>query len=324
LAFTPIFIVGVPRSGTTLLRVLLDSHSQIAALSETPWLLGAYGAEPSLREVLQGLMEGPYGVVRNVSGVQSQDVLAAGRCLIAEMFEPLLKKRNKQMLAFKTPDDIRHLDFLLSFMPHAYYIHITRDGRDVSMSLLAKKGTFFKDLKEYRRVSYGNVFRRWVEWEQRARKLLSQDGIRVIHLRYEDLIADPHRELRRITDFLGVPFELQMLDYAAKDHDYPKWEAGSTDVAGMGGLSPAPVGRWRQARMTPEILHTLMKYDDALADLGYERSRLAPGYLDRALASAVPLIQPILEAASRLRRLWLRPLSLLYFRLGKSHRSQGR
>ena len=51
MAFSPIFIVGVPRSGTTLLRVLLDSHSGILALPETPWLSGAYGGPLSLRQL---------------------------------------------------------------------------------------------------------------------------------------------------------------------------------------------------------------------------------------------------------------------------------
>src|SRR5438046_2599807 len=67
LAFAPIFIIGVPRSGTTLLRVLLDSHSEIAGLPETPWLLGAYGSEISLKAMLSGLIDGPYGAVRNVT-----------------------------------------------------------------------------------------------------------------------------------------------------------------------------------------------------------------------------------------------------------------
>src|SRR5215472_7987272 len=131
-AFAPIFIVGVPRSGTTLLRVLLDSHSEIAALPETPWLLGAYGPDPSLRAVLQGLIDGPYGAVRNISGVDEDDVLAAGSALLERLFAPMLQARNKTHLVLKTPADIRHLDFLIRLLPAARFIHITRDGRDVA------------------------------------------------------------------------------------------------------------------------------------------------------------------------------------------------
>jgi hypothetical protein len=304
-AFAPIFIVGVPRSGTTLLRVLLDSHSQIAALPETPWLLGAYGPEPSLRGVLQGLIEGRYGAVRNVKGVEPDHIIAAGRAFLAAMFEPTLKARGKCMLAFKTPADIRHLDFLLKLAPNAFYIHITRDGRDVAMSQLAKRGSFFDDLKEYRRIGFANLLQRWAEWEGRIRSLLYRDGVRVVHVKYEDLIADPARELERITAFLGLPFEAGMLDYASLDHDYPNWEAGSTDVARQKGVSGASAGKWRQTRITAEMLHALMKHDPLLVELGYEPSGVSPDPMRRALARLFGLISPVLDMAARVRlSLW--------------------
>jgi protein-tyrosine sulfotransferase len=307
-ASAPIVIVGVPRSGTTLLRVLLDSHSEILALPETPWLLGVYGRDTSLRSVLQGLIEGPYGAVRNVSGVSESDVLAAGRSFLAQLFASALAERNKQRLAFKTPADIRHLDFLTRFMPDAHYVHITRDGRDVALSQLAKRGRFFRDLREYGRLGYANVFRRWVEWEKRVRALLYCDGLKVVHLRYEDLIADPRAELKRITEFIGVAFEPEMLDYASMSHDYPAWEAGSTDVVGNTGISAASTGRWRTRKLTPEMLHTLLRYDAFLVELGYPSSNLEPGLAERTLAAGFPLVRPFLEIAPRLRA-WVRRLS---------------
>jgi protein-tyrosine sulfotransferase len=300
-AFAPIFIVGVPRSGTTLLRVLLDSHSEIAALPETPWLLGAYGPDPSLRGVLNGLIDGPYGTVRNVAGVEPDHVFAAGRSLLETMFAPMLNARQKQRLAFKTPADIRHLDFLLKLLPGAFYIHITRDGRDVALSQLAKKGSFFNDLKEYRRIGFANLLKRWAEWEERIRALLYRDGVKVVHVKYEDLIADPRRELQRITAFLGVPFEAAMLDYASRNHDYPAWEAGSTDVSRNERITAASMDKWRQAKMTTEMLHALMKYDHALVAFGYPASGVTPDPARRALAALFPLVSPLLEVASRMR-----------------------
>jgi hypothetical protein len=306
-ALAPIFIVGVPRSGTTVLRVLLDSHSKIAALPETPWLLGAYGPEPSLRGVLQGLIEGRYGAARNVKGVEPEHVIAAGRVFLETMFEPMLRARGKSVLVFKTPADIRHLDFLLKLAPDAFYIHITRDGRDVAMSQLAKRGSFFNDLKEYRRLGFANLLQRWAEWERRIRTLLYRDGVRVVHIRYEDLIADPARELARITAFIGMPFEAGMLDYASLEHDYPSWEAGSTDVARHEGVSGASAGKWRQARITAEMLHALMKHDRFLVELGYASSGVSPDPARRALAGIFALISPVLDLAARV-HLWLRPL----------------
>jgi len=308
-AFAPIVIVGVPRSGTTLLRVLLDSHSQILALPETPWLLGAYGRDASLREMLSGLTDGPFGVVKNVTGVQSDHVREAGRAFLETLFEPVLEERKKSVVLFKTPADIRHLDFLTDLLPDARYIHITRDGRDVAMSQLAKKGTFFQDLREYRNITFANVFRRWMEWEKRIREVLYNGNVAVVHLRYEDLIENPEVELRKITQFLGVPFEPEMLDYASRDHDYPSWEAGSTDVAHHRRISDSSVGKWRNIRFSVGMMHTLVRYDPFLVELGYQPSDIEASPFERLLAATYPVVNPPIAIGSKLYRRFLRPLT---------------
>jgi len=286
---------------------LLDSHSRILALPETPWVTGAYGGPLSLRQLLLDLVEGPYGAVRNVAGIAREDILAAGANFLEQLFEPALKARNKSVVAFKTPSDIPHLEFVTALLPQARYIHITRDGRDVAMSQLAKKGSFFLELRGYRRLSYANVFRRWVEWEGKARAVLYGGDLKVIHLRYEDLMADPEKEMRRVTAFLGLPFEPGMLDYASQNHDYPKWEAGSTDVVQRRGLSESSVGKWRNAKKSAEVLHTLARYDDFLVRLGYPSSELKCGWDQRALILGYDLTRPVLETLSLAARR-LRPL----------------
>ena len=300
--FSPIFIVGVPRSGTTLLRVLLDSHSRILALPETPWISGAYGGPLSLRQLLVDLADGPYGAARNVAGIGRADILSAGADFLERLFEPALKARGKSVVAFKTPSDIPHLEFVTALLPHARYIHITRDGRDVAMSQLSKKGSFFLELRGYRSLSYANVFRRWVEWEEKARAVLYRGELKVFHLRYEDLIADPEKEMRRATAFLDLAFEPGMLDYAAKSHDYPKWEAGSTDVVQRRGLSDSSVGKWRKTKKNAEVLHTLARYENFLVHLGYPSSELESGWKDRALILGYGLARPVLESLSLVAR----------------------
>ncbi|HJT43770.1 MAG TPA: sulfotransferase [Rhizomicrobium sp.] len=296
--FSPIFIVGVPRSGTTLLRVLLDSHSQILGLPETPWVCGAYGGSLSLRQLLVDLMDGPYGIVRNIAGIERADVLSAGAGFLEALFAPALRARGKKEIAFKTPSDIPHLEFLTALLPQARYIHITRDGRDVALSQLSKKGSFFLELRGYRRFSYANVLQRWVDWEQKAHAVLSRQGLRVFHLRYEDLIADPEGQMRRVLAFLNLPFEPAMLDYAAQSHDYPKWEAGSTDVAQRGNVSDRSVGKWRTGKKSVEMLHALMRHDQALVRLGYPPSELNCGLGQRLLIAAYGFIQPGQEILS--------------------------
>jgi hypothetical protein len=275
--------------------VLLDSHSEIAALPESPWLLGTYGTDFSLRSLLEDLVSGPFGVVKNVSGVAAEDVYAAGRRFLEELFAPVLRKSNKRIVVFKTPDDIRYLDFLVTLLPDARYIHITRDGRDVAMSQLAKKGSFFKELRSFGQVTYANTLRRWVDWEKHIRATLYRPGIEVVHLRYEDLVTAPGRELQRITAFIGVPFEEAAIDYAARPHDYPQWEAGSTDVARHSSISTDSIGTWQRIEPTTEMLYALRKHDAYLVSVGYRSSNLALSLRQRAATALFGLVTPVVS-----------------------------
>jgi hypothetical protein len=228
--------------------------------------------------------------------------LHAGSVFLEQLLEPALRARGKSVPAFKTPSDIPHLEFITDLLPHARYVHITRDGRDVALSQLSKKGSFFLELRGYRSLSYANVFRRWVEWEQKARAVLDRGDLKIFHLRYEDLIADTEFELRRLTDFLGLPFEPQMLDYTRHRHDYPEWEAGSSDVVQRRSVSDTSVGKWRRQARTVEVLHTLKRYDPFLVSLGYPSSDLSAGGVQAVLIAGYGLIQPVMDVLSLLAR----------------------
>ena len=337
--FRPIFIVGVPRSGTTLLRVLLGAHSFVLGLPETPWLMGSYGDPVSLRALLTALAEDPMGLVKNVKGTEPADISSAGRAFLEALIGPCLERRGKKFVVFKTPDDIKFLEFLVALFPQAYFIHICRDGRDVALSHVAKKGRWLPRHIELGGVDFFNVFQRWHDWETKARTVLAESGAPSIFLRYEDLVTRPEAELRRLCEFLGLPFEPMMLRYTAADVDFPNWEAGSTDVRAKRDVSSAAVARWRHARRTPAFVYALTRHDRYLAELGYEPSRLeltawqhvigalypwfapAAGLIDRVADEFMHFrgrlrlrsrIRSLLEKHlpdSALRRLWTRTLS---------------
>jgi hypothetical protein len=318
--FRPIIIVGVPRSGTTLLRVLLGAHPLVLGLPETPWLLGSYGDGASLRALLTSLAEDPMGVVKNVKGTDASDVFDAGRAFLEALFAPCLARRRKKFVVLKTPDDIKFLEFLVALFPDAYYVHICRDGRDVALSYVAKKGRWFPRHDGRGGVDFFTMLRRWHVWESKARRILA-GGVPGLRLRYEDLVTRPEAEVRRLCDFLGLPFEPGMLRFAEADLDYPSWEAGSSDVRATKSVDAASVGRWRQARRTPAFVYALTRHDRYLTDLGFEPSRLAFTAPQRLAAALYPWLAPLAsfidyaaEEAKRLRarlRLRSRILSLL-------------
>jgi hypothetical protein len=319
--FRPIIIVGVPRSGTTLLRVLLGAHSLVLGLPETPWLLGAYGDGASLRAFLTVLADAPTGYVANVKGAQAADVFEAGRAFVEALVRPALARRGKERVVLKTPDDIRFLEFLAALFPDACYVHICRDGRDVALSYVAKKGRWFPRHDGRGGVDFFTMLRRWHAWESKARRILAGGGVSSLCLRYEDLVTRPEAEVRRLCDFLGLPFEPAMLRFAEADLDYPSWEAGSSDVRASKSISADSVGRWRQAPRTPAFVYALTRHDRYLTDLGFEPSRLAFTAPQRLAGALYPWLAPLAsfidyaaEEAKRLRgrlRLRSRILSLL-------------
>ena len=300
----PVFILGVPRSGTTLLRIVLDSHPLITGLPETPWLLGSYetGAATSLRQFVEAVGENRFGLVKNVPHTERGDVVAAGRAFIETLLAPYRARTGKTKIVFKTPGDIRYLEFLLELFPHAQYIHICRDGRDVANSLMSHKGTIFEDLGDFGRVSFLNGFRRWYLWESKIRDLLGRAKIDHLSLRYEDFVANPEIDCRRLCEFLGVPFDERMLRYNEIEHNYPSWEAGSKDVKSKSGISRGSVSKWRSEKPSIEILYTLRRYKEYLTALGYSPVDAHPAFLRSVAIFLFPLYHAALEWLIRSKR----------------------
>ncbi len=271
-SITPVFIIGVPRSGTTLLRVLLDSHSRIAAAPETPWLAGGYGIN-SLREIATYLTEDQLGPVKNLSGADEATILQGIRALVKTIFGPYLERRGKQVLVLKTPDDIRYIDFLLKLYPDAQYIHIFRDGRDVACSTVAQKGSLLgDDILDYGEISYETAMRRWYDWEKKVRSIFDGTGFSCIRISYEDLVMYPEETLRKVCEGVGVKFEEAMIQYNRCEHEYPEWEAGSTDAKQKTCIDTGSIGRWKKQLDKESLLKLEALSGELLETLGYELS----------------------------------------------------
>ena len=241
----PIIILGVPRSGTTLLRVLLGSHPEVQATSETPWICGGYGAN-SLRHLVEHLTGDQTGPVANMTGVTDDDVLTAARAFVSTILQRYRIRSGKERVLIKTPDDLGQLDFLARMFPDADYVHIYRDGRDVACSTMRRKGKLLGD----NLGSFGNLtlfsVARWKSWETGARGAIASGLVgRAISCRYEDLVSEPVTVLSRICDFLQITYRPETLEFANQPHELPTWEAGSNDVSRRPTVSQVSVGRWR-------------------------------------------------------------------------------
>ncbi len=259
----PVFILGVPRSGTTLLRTLLDSHSAIACGPETPWL---GGHQPrSVMELWRFLREHEMGYCASY-GMSGETATAAARAMVSTLMDRYAAARGKTRWAEKTPDNVLHAEFLLELFPEARVIHLVRDGLDVaqSTSVVADHRRGISEFLE-RNLGFGpdapaaennplTALLRWSHWN----RLIGDFLARREHLkvRYERLVAEPEAVMRAVMGFIGEPFEPGMLEYAKFAHEFPRWEWGSADVRARGGITRERVGRARR-ELTPLELSVL-------------------------------------------------------------------
>lgn len=249
----PIFILGVPRSGTTLLRTLLDSHPNIACGPETPWL-GAHQPR-SVMELWRFLRQERHGYAKSF-GMPPATATAAARGFVSHLMDEYARAKGKRRWAEKTPDNVLYIDFLAELFPEAKWIHLTRDGLDVaaSTSIVApqRKGiSEFHEKHLYMTPVVAPVANspftaalRWSHWNRIIERGLS--GREHLRVGYERLVTEPEPMLRELMAFLAEPFDPAMLDYARKPHDYPDWEWGSADVKAAAGIGRDRVGRGRR------------------------------------------------------------------------------
>ncbi|MCD0450528.1 sulfotransferase [Actinocorallia sp. API 0066] len=189
---SPVFLLSSVRSGSTLLRVLLNSHSRIRAPHELH--LRTLKVEPN-REFAEDVM-GALGLTRT-----ELEHLLWDRILHHE-----LAKAGKDVIVDKTPANALIWQRISSAWPNARYLFLLRHPASVVESVMNRRKSADKDAVVKEVLAY-------VSGVQAAREMLQ--GVTV---RYEDLTADPARETQRICAYLGVPWEESMLDYGAQDH----------------------------------------------------------------------------------------------------------
>jgi hypothetical protein len=219
----PIFVVGHPRSGTTLLRLLLNAHSHIVVPPEAHVVsflrrcedqYGPLVNEANRRRVVERLVhkrrmrEWGFDTEAMFARLMEADP-ATPAGVFAALMSLWTEQEHKPRWGEKTPGTYRFLPEVTRWFPQSQVIHIVRDGRDVAVSCLSPP---FAD-----QYDKGNVFEVAVRWRhainccEHARRDLGPS--RFLQVRYEDLTSQPEKAVREICAFLGEPFEAQMLDY---------------------------------------------------------------------------------------------------------------
>jgi hypothetical protein len=196
----PIFVVGCQRSGTTLLRLVLDSHPAVACGPETRFL-----------ESMTRIVGDDWPRLARY-GRDKPEWLASIADWYGAMQDDYAHRRGKVRWADKTPRYALIMDFLDQLFPDAKFIHIIRDPRDVVLS----------HRKRFGYVAAVKAVRKWPVYVATASATGQRLGPeRYLEVRYEDLVADNDKELRRVFEFIDEPWDPIVLEYDRLPHDVP-------------------------------------------------------------------------------------------------------
>ena len=217
----PIFVVGCPRSGTTLLQSLLASHSKIASFPESKFFVDmVWLPEERSRRYALGLVTRQLRTTLEsfLEAVERPDLkrklpqlplialyIRSFKAILAE----LTQNQGKSIWLEKTPEHLLRLKYVERYMPEAKIIHIVRGGTDVVASLY--------DTAQRHPEHWGHTFKtidqcihRWADDITITRQHLGKPHHTLVL--YEQLVADPTNEIQRLCQFIGIPFEAQMIE----------------------------------------------------------------------------------------------------------------
>jgi hypothetical protein len=304
------FIVGVGRSGTTLLRMMLDAHPQLAIPPETHFVPRLIGAAEAWRVTPERLLDaaindphrrwGDFGIseeeylerLREIPTVNQADPVRAFFRLYAE-------KAGKPRWGDKTPGYLTRMRRIKRTLPEARFVHVIRDGRDVALSWNRRLGQ--REGKDP--IPVERLAQRWQRQISGAREDADAIGD-YLEIRYEQLVLDTEPTLRRVCEFIALEWDPAMLEYHERAPE--RLQEMARDMPAADGRPARPgeerlrahaltaeppkrerVHAWREQMPHSDREAFERVAGDLLAELGYE-TRAAPNVSGAGLASSAP------------------------------------
>jgi len=243
-----IFIIGVPRSGTTLLQKILEAHSKLFAIhNET--------AVFSYKNYFSGNFN-PFGLEKSLNKSllleAKNNVDYFDKCVRYLMNKP---ENKGQIFVEKTPQHIQRLDTLVKAFPNAKFVHIVRDGRDA-----------FCSAQKHPNVYQGRTLKLFAHYYSKALKRVEKYRDSVITIKYEDLAKSPKDTVVNLMDQLGLNFEIDQLDSMRRTSDPRSKSKQFTKLNDR--INDSSIGRQREELGSKEINEfnriagkQLMRYD---------------------------------------------------------------
>jgi protein-tyrosine sulfotransferase len=264
--YSPIFIGGMFKSGTSLLRAMIGNHSQVASGLETYWFdidwSAIHGSEMQNRlHIIAEFYEIDKESINNLVTESS-----CTEIFLTKLMEKFTHIKNKNRWAEKTPGNVVHIDRIKSFWPNAKFLHIIRDPRDIFASMReAKKWDNVSEFME----RWSTVFSNVEKFNKNG--LLTKESY--LEVRYEDLISNTEEIMQSVCLFSGLDYEpeISMFFGIKNDFDKVKYVTGkeSTTLAHLAKpINSNRIGIWRKVLSSNDIY----KLEVAVAKSGLSES----------------------------------------------------
>lgn len=268
-----LFVVGCPRSGTTLLQRMLDAHPQLCVANDTYFVHRFI--ETSVSQDLIDRLVSYHRFHR--FGLPEQRVKELGaqflnyRDFISALYAEYARIHGKVYAGEKSPSYVKHLPLLHHLFPNAKFIHLIRDGRDVALSL---KDWAPKKTRGPARFGIWSdeplaVSALWWKWQVNQGRVEGSKLARPLYceVRYEDLVSQTETVLHGVTTFLELPFDSKMLRFFEGKKD------GTRGLSAKSAWLPPTPGlrHWRSQMSRKEIELFEALAGNLLSTLNYER-----------------------------------------------------
>ena len=270
IAVSPVFVVGVPRSGTTWVQRMLAMHPEAWGLLET-YLFSRRAGLGALLDTAPAPEEGaefdlpPPGLGRIFARAE----------LVAELRAIALRwlargSDGSRFLIEKSPWHLSDLDVIAQILPEARFVHVIRDGRDVAVSVVAARSSWSRMDQQSPSATVREVAGLWAGAMRQRETAAALLGERLLEMRFEDLKADPARECSRLFAHCGMPHDDRLVAQVVEStefgrQDRPQGEEWPT--------RSGQVGQWRERLGLRDAWSFERGAGAALRETGYEPDR---------------------------------------------------
>ena len=291
----PFFILGAQRSGTTMLRLMINNHPRLAVPHETGFMTALY---PKLSQY--GDLRDRENADRLLAEIERHQLVVRGEhipdriavmekritsyaSLIDAIMGTYAERHGKQRWGDKTPFYTADIDILWKIFPSAKFIHLVRDGRDVLLS--------------QRKIEWlsNNLPRLAQDWQYKTLTCHKVGTVlgpnQYLELRYEDLVESTESTLRRICDFLEEDFAPSMLTYHEAAQEIVPGESLKWHTNSVQAPAPEKLYRWKTDLKTAERILYEQYAGDALNRFGYELEGRQSSLMSKIYAIYYALVQ---------------------------------